>query len=348
MRCLDLHGTVAANIDSGIVLPTLCGITSDRRGLSNADIPGFRLHHFHRTSWLTYWRVYEYVTIRESPSFRRASGHSFRRLGYTQDDLPWAALNIVSMLSSITGQTVWTVCILSAAIITTWIKSYIIDCTSHTVQHLPRMPFPMYALLADVIGGRIYVSGYHGTDQKSHGILVFDTETQMWEGPMTVPRMQIRDGCLVVMAGMMYMRNFQNSFVYDPKESKWETDEVLNSMEWEKACIVDDVLYFYDYSDRELNAYDPEHKCWQVVKGVEDLMDEMRRVVCFRAMATTNYAGKLVLFFRKQESTGEICFAKILLERRKRGQIWGKVDQWSDHALIAGSFRIMKSLDVVL
>ncbi|KAL0806868.1 hypothetical protein Bca101_099360 [Brassica carinata] len=172
-------------------------------------------------------------------------------------------------------------------------KSYIIDYTSHTVQHLPRMPFPMSALLADVIGGRIYVYGYHVTDQKSHGILVFNTETQTWEGPMTVPRMQIRDGCLVVMAGKMYMRNFQNSFVYDPKESKWETDEVLNSMEWEKACIVDDVLYFYDYSDMELNAYDPEHKCWQVVKGVEDLMAEMRRVVCFWAMAMTNYAGKL-------------------------------------------------------
>ncbi|CDY28881.1 BnaC02g34650D [Brassica napus] len=148
-------------------------------------------------------------------------------------------------------------------------KSYIIDYTSHTVQHLPRMPFPMSALLADVIGGRIYVYGYHVTDQKSHGILVFNTETQTWEGPMTVPRMQIRDGCL-----------------------------------WEKACIVDDVLYFYDYSDMELNAYDPEHKCWQVVKGVEDLMAEMRRVVCFWAMAMTNYAGKLVFFFVNKKALG--------------------------------------------
>ncbi|KAF3523782.1 hypothetical protein F2Q69_00050763 [Brassica cretica] len=210
MRCLDLHGTVAANIDSGIVLPTLCGITSDRRGLSNVDIPGFRLHHFQRTSWLTYWRVYGYVTIRESPSFQRASGHSFCRLGYTQDDLPWATLNIVSMLSSITGPTVWTVCILSAAIITTWIKSYIIDCTSHTVQHLPRMPFPMYALLADVIGGRIYVSGYHGTDQKSHGILVFDTETQMWEEVLAImiraPVMTTRAPAMTTPAPAMTIR----------------------------------------------------------------------------------------------------------------------------------------------
>ena len=84
------------------------------------DIPGFRLHHFQKTSRLTYWLVYGYVTIRESPSFQRASGHSFRRLRYTQDDFPWAALNIVSMLSSITGPTVWTVCILSTAIAATW------------------------------------------------------------------------------------------------------------------------------------------------------------------------------------------------------------------------------------
>ncbi|CAN6937387.1 unnamed protein product [Brassica oleracea] len=122
------------------------------------------------------------------------------------------------------------------------INSYIIDCTSHTVQHLPRMPVPMSDTAADVIGGRIYVFGYHGTDQKSHAILVFDTETQMWEGPMTVPGMKIRNGCLVVMAGKMYMRDLQKSFVYNPKESTWETDEVLDSKVWDYACVVDDVL----------------------------------------------------------------------------------------------------------
>ena len=79
---------------------------------------------------------------------------------------------------------------------------------------------------------------------------------------MTVPGMKIRNGCLVVMAGKMYMRDLQKSFVYNPKESTWETDEVLNSMEWENACVVDDVLYFYDNFGKELREYDPEHKCF--------------------------------------------------------------------------------------
>ncbi|KAL0806869.1 hypothetical protein Bca101_099361 [Brassica carinata] len=64
-------------------------------------------------------------------------------------------------------------------------SAFFIDCTSHTVQHLPKMPVPMSALLADVIGGRIYVFGYFGTDQKSHAMVVFDTETLLWEDGMT-------------------------------------------------------------------------------------------------------------------------------------------------------------------
>ncbi|KAF3523965.1 hypothetical protein F2Q69_00050747 [Brassica cretica] len=170
------------------------------------------------------------------------------------------------------------------------INSYIIDCTSHTVQHLLKMPVPMSDTAADVIG---------------------------------VPGMKIRNGFLVVMAGKMYMRDLQKSFVYNPKESTWETDEVLNSMEWENACVVDDVLYFYDYFGKELRAYDPEHKCWGVVKGLDDFLAEMRRVGCFWPVT-------------------------ISLDRHKGGQIWGKVDQRCDLALFAGHFILTKSLDVVL
>ncbi|CDY28882.1 BnaC06g26700D [Brassica napus] len=72
-------------------------------------------------------------------------------------------------------------------------SAFFIDCTSHTVQHLPKMPVPMSALLADVIGGRIYVFGYFGTDQKSHAMVVFDTETLLWEDGMTNV-MEICDG----------------------------------------------------------------------------------------------------------------------------------------------------------
>ncbi|CAN7053260.1 unnamed protein product [Brassica rapa subsp. trilocularis] len=224
------------------------------------------------------------------------------------------------------------------------INSYIIDCTSHTVQHLPRMPVPLSYTVAGVIGGRVYVFGYRG---KSKAMLVFNTETQTWEDGMTKPVRKVCDGSLVVMADKMYMTDGMKSFVYDPKESKWETDKMLSSKFWEYACVVDDVLYYHHFSDNELIAYDPEHKCWQVVKGVKKVLAKMRRVGYFWAK-TVSYAGKLVLFFRKKGVTGEICFAKISVERREGGQIWGKVDQWCDHGLIAGGFYFTKSLDVVL
>ncbi|KAG2259017.1 hypothetical protein Bca52824_078311 [Brassica carinata] len=221
-------------------------------------------------------------------------------------------------------------------------SAFFIDCTSHTVQHLPKMPAPMSDTAADVIGGRIYVIGF--ISSKSEAMVVFDTETQTWVTKPERCEMYLSGG-LAVMACKMYARGFEDSFVYDPKESKWETDEVLDSKDWENACVVDDVLYFYDYIDDELRAYDPEHKCWGVVKGLDDFLAEMRRVGCHLAR-TVSYAGKLVLFFHRQEI---ICCAEISLERRKGRQIWGKdVDQWCDHALIAGYFIITKSLDVVL
>ncbi|KAJ4884163.1 F-box/kelch-repeat protein [Raphanus sativus] len=236
------------------------------------------------------------------------------------------------------------------------INSFFIDCTSHTVQHLPRMPVPMFNTAADVICGRIYVIGCISSksESESKAMVVFDTETQTW---VTMPWMELSDDfctyiSLVVMSGKLYARSFQNCFVYDPKEGKCETDEGLRSNNWvENGCVVDDVLFFYDddFGGNELRAYDLERKCWRVVKGLDDLLAGMRRVNSFLEVTMSNYAGKLVLFFRSLEIIGEICCIEISLERRKGGQIWGRVDQsWCDHALIGSNFVIMKSLDVVL
>ncbi|CAF1861693.1 hypothetical protein Bca4012_033136 [Brassica carinata] len=121
----------------------------------------------------------------------------------------------------------------------------------------------------------------------------------------------------------------------------------LPSVGGESACVVDDVfLFFYDWSDKELRAYDPERKCWQVVKGLDDLLAEIRRAACCW-LQTVSYGGKLVLLYGKGEFSW--LTKEVSLEIRKGGQIWGKVYQWcDDHALIAGNFIIRKSLDVVL
>ncbi|KAF3577677.1 hypothetical protein DY000_02034365 [Brassica cretica] len=119
-----------------------------------------------------------------------------------------------------------------------------------------------------------------------------------------------------------------------------------NSSSRLSARVVDDVLFFYDWSDKELRAYDPERKCWQVVKGLDDLLADIRRAACCW-LQTVSYGGKLVLLYGKGEFSW--LTKEVSLEIRKGGQIWGKVYQWCDHhALIAGNFIIRKSLDVVL
>ncbi|KAL0664160.1 hypothetical protein Bca4012_100998 [Brassica carinata] len=100
-----------------------------------------------------------------------------------QNDLPLAALNIVSMLDDRVNR-LYTlrrkgngnssrrhlvlipglpdmprkgsyVAMCSRIYVFDGINSYIIDCTSHTVQHLLKMPVPMSDTAADVIGGTI-------------------------------------------------------------------------------------------------------------------------------------------------------------------------------------------------
>ncbi|XP_024004093.1 F-box/kelch-repeat protein At4g38940 [Eutrema salsugineum] len=97
-----------------------------------------------------------------------------------------------------------------------------IDCRSHTVQTLPSMPVPMSNTIAGIIEGRIYVIGDY---ESKKVMLVFNTETQMWEHEIVKIDTELRSmwkwsyGC-VVMADKLYMRDDKHSFIYVPKKSK--------------------------------------------------------------------------------------------------------------------------------
>nr|VDC70340.1 unnamed protein product [Brassica rapa] len=205
-----------------------------------------------------------------------------------------------------------------------------IDCISQTVHLLPSMNVTMSVSVADIIDGKIYVTGYRCN------MAVFNTETQMWE-PKTIP--ETMNGYMwacdcVVMAGKMYMRDPVNSFVfvYESKEIKWEMDKMLNKFEWKDACVVDDVLYYYDSGWKVLRAYDPKESSWVVVNGLAELLADAR----FSAWSYTgSYGGKLAMFYSKiTGKTKVIRCAEISLERRRQGKkIWGKVE-WCDDVLV--------------
>ncbi|XP_006410074.2 F-box/kelch-repeat protein At4g38940 [Eutrema salsugineum] len=145
-----------------------------------------------------------------------------------------------------------------------------IDCRSHTVQTLPGMPVPMSDTIFGIIDRRIYIIGYCHNDRLRKVMVVFNTETQMWEPEVIKLDNELRNTWLygfAVMADKIYMRDYRYSIVYEPKKNKWETDEVLNSKEWKYACVGDDLLYYHDRYENEIRAYDPKQKCWSVVKG---------------------------------------------------------------------------------
>ncbi|KAF8068499.1 hypothetical protein N665_1148s0016 [Sinapis alba] len=232
-------------------------------------------------------------------------------------------------------------------------SAFSIDCRSHTVKPLPKMPVPMADTAAGFLDGKVYVFGH--CSMKSEVMVVFNTESQMWEPglikPDTSPAETWHYGYMAVMAGKIYTRHVLNNFVYVPKENKWETDEVLNSKEWDEGvCVLDDVLYYHDSCENCLNRYDPKERRWGVVNGLEELLAEIRTLYW---TDTVRFGRNLALYFLKREeepsseTIQKIWCAEISLGRRQGGDSWGKVE-WCDHVLTAGKFCSVKSLSVMV
>ncbi|CAA7037992.1 unnamed protein product [Microthlaspi erraticum] len=226
-----------------------------------------------------------------------------------------------------------------------------IDCRSHTVQTLPSMPIHMTDTVAGFIDGKIYVIGYSYI-YKGTVMVVFNTETLMWEPEMTKQYIDLSDteepSYVVVMGNKIYTPDNEDDLVFKPVESTWESirSGMLNYENWENTCVVDDVLYCYVYQ-KHLRMYDPNKRCWGVVNGLEDLWAKTKWSE--RRSMTLSYGGKLALFFTKLESgeKRQIWCAEISLERRQGGEIWGKVE-WCGEVLSSGDLSLSKALAVML
>ncbi|ESQ38496.1 hypothetical protein EUTSA_v10029145mg [Eutrema salsugineum] len=224
-------------------------------------------------------------------------------------------------------------------------SSLSIDCRSHKVQPNSRIPKHMYEKVPGNINGKIYVTENWQVswDRWGKRVMVLDTETQMTRKPNMEQDQLWYDA--VVMEDKIYMRGSKNSFVYVPKESKWESDGMLNSKDWENACAVGDLLYYYDVYKNKLRVYDPKQRCWRVVNGLEKSLPRPNTLLA----NMVSYDGKLAMFFHKNVGKGLISIwcAEIALERRQRGEIWGKV-LWYDAVTDDGSFVMVKCLGVTM
>ncbi|CAA7037939.1 unnamed protein product [Microthlaspi erraticum] len=226
-----------------------------------------------------------------------------------------------------------------------------IDCRSNTVQHLPSMTTNLIVTVGEFIDGKIYIIGYCNNEWKKVKMVVFNTETQIWEPEIIKQDIAIDlTGPIygVVIADKMYVRGRDNTFVYEPKGGKWKKHEMLSSKRWENACVVDGVLYYYDRVENMLRTYDPKHMCWGVVNGLERFFAETRDSLW---LETVGYGGKLVLFFHiylGKIITNQIWCAEILLERRQGGDnIWGK-PKGCNHVTNGRNFHLRQSLAVML
>ncbi|ESQ51978.1 hypothetical protein EUTSA_v10017912mg [Eutrema salsugineum] len=224
-----------------------------------------------------------------------------------------------------------------------------IDCRSHTVQHLPRMPKAVAGPVSELVDGKIYVIGGSDTRSRemkssSQRIMVFDTEAETWNVTKKRMNWEVKQRLFssVEMSGNIYMRGHKNSYVYEPKGDKWEEDRILHSKEWSNSCVIDDVLYYYDVDKNCIRTYDPKERAWGVVKSVE-----LGGFEDGSWSYTASCGRNLVVFFHKEivlTETTEIWCAEIVVERRQGGEIWGKVD-WCD-VVLDGKSHIMKCLVV--
>ncbi|EOA18177.1 hypothetical protein CARUB_v10006655mg [Capsella rubella] len=221
----------------------------------------------------------------------------------------------------------------------------ILDCQSHTWQEGPSMRVERNYPAANVLDGKIYVTGgCKDCSNSSNWMEVFSPHTQTWE-PVSSPGAEI-GGCGIhqsaAVEGEIVIAN-SNGLVYKPKEGRWRRLELEMHLGWVwySYCVVENVLYYY--YEGEFNWYDTKVRLWKKLKGVKGLPRFAR---CGGKMA--DYGGKMAVFWDKIITSNgcknkTILCAVIALERRSE-EIWGKVE-WHDAVLtVPLSYKVVYAL----
>ncbi|KAF3527881.1 hypothetical protein DY000_02036203 [Brassica cretica] len=100
----------------------------------------------------------------------------------------------------------------------------VLDCQSHTWRESPSMLIERYYPAANVVDGKIYVTGGCEECDNSSWMEVFDPKTQTWElVPSHGPEIC---GCKIYKSAVidekLHMFGTQNGLAYKPREGRWE------------------------------------------------------------------------------------------------------------------------------
>lgn len=227
-------------------------------------------------------------------------------------------------------------------------KVSILDCGSYTWREGPSMRVERYWSAANVLDGKIYVSG--GCDDSSNWMEVFDTKTKTWE-PVLNPLIEKCDSHVsqsAVIDDEIYMYGYWG-VAYKPKEDRWkDLEEFGLNFGWGEStsCVIDNILYCYHVWRGGLTWYDSNIKDWLPLKGLKRLPKFGDGYV-----QLANHGGKMVILWGKSvPSNGDrmISCAVIALERRTSGEIWGQVEWYDDVLTVSGSYQFLCALDATV
>ncbi|KAL0888619.1 hypothetical protein Bca101_012602 [Brassica carinata] len=220
-------------------------------------------------------------------------------------------------------------------------------------RNAPDMTVPRVNPVACVLDGKIYVLG--GCEAKAGESWgeVFDTKTRTWE-PLPDPGDDLRFSLVMrkleVIGGKLCVTSNEeeDDSVYDPKTREW--DSLGKLLEGDSKCTVGTISYS---CRRECCMwYDAECGDWKRVRGLSSFNKSCPRRGGL--IETVRYCGKLLILWDKfapqqQQLRGgdceekSICCALVAFEKRKNGQVWGKVE-WSSVVLtVPSSYAFLRS-----
>ncbi|ESQ54856.1 hypothetical protein EUTSA_v10027538mg [Eutrema salsugineum] len=209
----------------------------------------------------------------------------------------------------------------------------LLDCLSHTWHRVRSMRVARASPAANVVDGKIYVFG--GCVEFSNWGEVFDPKTQTWD-TLPIPEFPVNRWMIensVVMEKKIYaVVEKQQTLYYLPSEGK--------------------LLYCFTSRGRILWC-EPDELDWKEVKGLDavdwskyglaanngaqdaKLACKLQMILYGFCKLSSNSRGNIVVFWKVHYPDDDITerlelwCAEISLDRRKGGEVWGKIE-WAD------------------